>query len=96
MCTISSMQSLNDYQKLKMVKKTFGDDKDLNYAPYCMCCSSGSKMIIKSYGYKCYSCGNIIGFNGERLKESPLNDSKTLELLKIKKIVYSDVKIKIY
>ena len=96
MCTISSMEALNDYQKLKMMQKTYGEDKTLEYRPYCMCCCSNYKMVKKSYGHLCLLCGNMIGFNGERLKESPLNNSEVLKRLQNLKIVYPDVKIKIY
>lgn len=34
---------------------------------------ANGRMISTDYGFKCPSCGNMIGFNLTRLKESPLN-----------------------
>lgn len=36
-------------------------------------CSYNGRMISTDYGFRCPSCGNMIGFNLTRLQESPLN-----------------------
>jgi predicted RNA-binding Zn-ribbon protein involved in translation (DUF1610 family) len=55
------------------------------YAPYCVQthvkCNS-PRMIAKAYGFRCPNCGNMIGHNGVRLQESPLNKRTEGQLLK--------------
>lgn len=43
--------------------------------PYCMMCNRSDRMVSEPYGFRCPQCGNMIGFNLKRLKESPLNNA---------------------
>lgn len=45
------------------------------WRPYCMMCNRSDRMVSEPYGFKCPQCGNMIGFNLKRLKESPLNNA---------------------
>lgn len=46
------------------------------WKPFCMTCSTNERMTLQPYGFKCSSCGNMIGWNLTRLKESQLNYMK--------------------
>lgn len=83
MKTKADMQALTEAEKLTMTKQaksgTWYDDE---WQPYCSMCSTMGRMTKKSYGFECEGkgdhfnrkgCGNIIGFDLTRLKESPLN-----------------------
>lgn len=71
--TIQDNLDLSDDEKIRRLKEAkFGTWYD-GWKPYCMMCSYNDRMVPMSYGFKCPSCGNIIGFNLTRLQESPLN-----------------------
>lgn len=55
-------------------KRAFSEWKD-GWRPYCMMCNRSDRMVSEPYGFKCPQCGNMIGFNLKRLKESPLNNA---------------------
>lgn len=50
-------------------------DLNARWRPYCMMCNRSDRMVSEPYGFKCPQCGNMIGFNLKRLKESPLNNA---------------------
>lgn len=72
---MSSTESagLAEDMKLALLKTaklgTWYDD----WRPYCMMCSTMSRMTKHPYGFRCKSCGNMIGWNLMRLSDSPLN-----------------------
>lgn len=79
---IKYMSSLSREEANEMVKnaklamhctwsKEFDDYK---YSPYCGICSSNERMERKEYGFKCSNCSNMLGWNMERLVESPFNN----------------------
>jgi|GEM_PF-5463114 len=77
--TVAYNTALSDQQKIEDIQNSCGKDKDLTYTPFCFAriikrwaCKS-PRMISKPYGFKCPECGNMLGFNSERLVESPLN-----------------------
>ena len=74
--------NLSDEEKLKRLKEANGGTWYDGWKPYCCTCSYNGRMISTDYGFKCPSCGNMIGFNLTRLKESPLNKKKVLYLEK--------------
>ncbi len=77
--TCEFMQALSPEQQLEMTKEAKGGSWDPKWRPYCtqeqVPCSSGRlRMDRMNFGFRCRICGNIIGFDLTRLKESPLND----------------------
>ena len=68
--------NLSEEEKLSLLKEAKGGTWYDGWRPYCCvphCNSRLNRMLQESYGFKCQSCGNLIGWNLERLKESPLN-----------------------
>lgn len=66
--------AIPDKEKQEMFTEAFGKGKKIGeYSPYCLKCSTMARAIIQPYGFSCRACGNKIGFDGIRLKESPLN-----------------------
>ena len=44
--------------------------KNTGWAPYCLVCDSANRMEKREYGFQCTGCGNKIGWNLLRLKQS--------------------------
>jgi hypothetical protein len=78
MNTIAYNISLSEEEKLNKLKEAkLGSWYD-GWQPYCtqtqVPCKSGLYRMDKMlYGFRCSFCGNMIGFNLQRLNESPLN-----------------------
>lgn len=78
MQTCEDMQKLSEEEKLEMTKNAKGGTWDPAWRPYCLqkqvpCPSGLLRMDRMNFGFRCRRCGNIIGFDLKRLKESPLN-----------------------
>ena len=79
--TIEYNETLTAKVRLAATKKGKGGTwYSDHWQPYCVT-SSGVKcsmprMAQRSYGFECLDCGNMIGFNLQRLEESPLNNKK--------------------
>ena len=71
--TIKENLNLSENEKLERLKKAKGGTWYDGWRAYRMMCSSSDRMVSTNYGFKCLSCGNIVGFNLTRLAESPLN-----------------------
>lgn len=71
--TVQENINLSDEEKLKRLKKAKGGTWYDGWQPYCCMCHYNGRMTPMSYGFCCPCCGNMIGFNLTRLKESPLN-----------------------
>lgn len=71
--TIQDNVTLSEEEKLRRVKEAKGETWYEDWKPYCMMCSYNGRMEKQNYGFRCPSCGNMIGFNLTRLQESPLN-----------------------
>lgn len=56
----------------RIIKESKGGTWYDGWRPYCLTCSTNQRMERKSYGHRCNSCGNMTGFHGYRLQESPL------------------------
>lgn len=74
MKTIKENVSLSEEEKMKRLEEAKGSKLYKGWKPYCMICDYRERMESMPYGFKCPKCGNIIGFDLERLKESPLNN----------------------
>ncbi len=64
-------------QKKEMLAKAqemSGASKNPNWRPYCLTCTTFDRMNSQPYGFKCRKCGNEIGFDLQRVEESPLNN----------------------
>jgi hypothetical protein len=72
--TIKENEILSNDEKLKRIKEAKGGTWYDGWKPYCLVCSTMSRMVEQTYGFKCNHCGNVIGFNLTRLMESPLNN----------------------
>lgn len=72
--TIKDNMELSDEEKLNRLKKAKGGTWYDGWRPYCLACGTIHRMIPMDFGFKCLSCGNLIGFNLTRLAESPLNN----------------------
>lgn len=73
------MQELTEEQKVEMTKFAKGPTWDPTWRPYCVqkqvpCKSGLLRMDRMNFGFRCRVCGNIIGFDLKRLRESPLNE----------------------
>lgn len=79
MKTIAENEALSEEEKLSQLKEAkFGTWYD-GWQPYCTqsqtrCGSHLDRMQKMPYGFRCRYCGNMIGWNLERLQESPLNN----------------------
>jgi hypothetical protein len=83
MNTVAFNTALSDEEKISRMNAAMShcSPKDLTYSPYCIMmkgeqysnCTS-PRMTKQPYGWKCPDCGNMIGFNMERLEESPFNN----------------------
>lgn len=71
--TVQENINLSDEEKLKRLKEAKGGTWYDGWQPYCCMCHYNGRMTPMSYGFCCPCCGNMIGFNLTRLKESPLN-----------------------
>lgn len=80
MKTIADNHKLTPQEALEQTKKAKGGDWYEGWLPFCVQeqvpCNSMSRMRPMSYGFKCDTCGNMIGYDLTRLKESPLNNKK--------------------
>ena len=66
------------FEEAKKLAEAYVQDASLDttgWRPYCMMCNRSDRMVSEPYGFKCPQCGNMIGFNLKRLKESPLNNA---------------------
>ncbi len=45
--------------------------KDKNYRPYCLAsfCALKPRLVLRTYGFECWSCGNKIDFNLVRINK---------------------------
>lgn len=78
MKSIEDMNALTEQQKIEMLTEARGGIYEKKWWPYCLQkvrpCNAGLKRMERmSFGFWCTKCGNIIGFDLERLQESPLN-----------------------
>lgn len=73
--TVAYQSSLNDEEKLNLLKESKTGKWYDGWKPYCLTCSTLDRMAPRQYGFECQSCGDIVGFNLMRLEESPLNES---------------------
>lgn len=71
--TVAEMEALTDEEKLAMVKQAKTGEWYDGWRPYCLQCSTVSRMLERPYGFQCGSCHNMISFDLYRLVESPLN-----------------------
>lgn len=71
--TVKDNINLSEEEKLRRLKEAKDGIWYDGWKPYCMMCSYNGRMDSMQYGFKCPSCGNMIGFNLTRLRESPLN-----------------------
>lgn len=71
--TIQENIKLSQEEKLRRLKEAKDGTWYDGWKPFCMMCSYNDRMISTDYGFRCPSCGNMIGFNLTRLQESPLN-----------------------
>lgn len=84
MISIEESAALPDDVKLTMLKKAkIGTWKE-GWRPYCLCCSTNLRMNETNYGFCCLSCGNMIGWDLQRLLESPLNQTQERPLYLVK------------
>ncbi len=79
--TVEENIALSDEEKLARLKEAKGGTWYDDWKPYCVqshipCGSRLNRMVKMPYGFRCLYCGNMIGWNGHRLKESPLNNIK--------------------
>ena len=76
MKTVKENEALSAEVKLALLKEAKGGTWYDGWRPFCVQtvvpCSS-PRMISMPYGFRCPDCGNMIGWNCERLAESPLN-----------------------
>lgn len=76
MSTVEEQSKIPADEALEMAKAAkLGTWYSDNYTPYCGArnCVVMPRTIKEPYGYRCPSCGNMIGHDYKRLKESPLN-----------------------
>lgn len=71
--TVGHQSALSDYDKMSILRQAKGGTWYDGWQPYCGTCSTVARMQTQPYGFQCSYCGNMIGFNLVRLKESPLN-----------------------
>ncbi len=83
--TVAENIALSPEEKMRRLKLTKGGTWYGEWLPYCLMCSTMGRMTQTEYGFVCEGkgdhfgragCGNMIGWNGKRLQESPLNKSK--------------------
>lgn len=73
MKTIKDNIQLTKEERLQTLKLAKGGTWYDNWKPYCLTCSTMNRMEQKEFGFKCNTCGNLIGWDLTRLLESPLN-----------------------
>lgn len=83
MMTIAENEAIPLDERLAILKEAKGGTWYDGWKPYCVqmttpCASRLERMEQTSYGFRCHTCGNMIGWNLERIVESPLNKIKTL------------------
>lgn len=75
-------EQMPEAEKRKLLKEAKMGTWYDGWKPYCLNCSTAGRMTLMPYGFKCEGngdwfgrrgCGNMIGFDLERLIESPLN-----------------------
>lgn len=77
MCSVEYYKSLSHEKQLEILKEAKGGTWYDGWKPYCMKCSTMSRMQQKEYGFRCICCENMIGFDLVRVLESPLNKKST-------------------
>lgn len=70
--TIEESEALPSEVKNKLLSDALGQ-RGNDIPPHCTCIKTVERLQLKSYGFKCNSCGEILGFDLVRLKESPFN-----------------------
>lgn len=76
MSTVEEQSAIPPEEALEMSKEAkLGTWYSDEYTPYCGApnCRIMPRTIKHDYGYSCPSCGNMIGHDYRRLKESELN-----------------------
>lgn len=71
--TVEFNRNLPQDEKLQRLKDAKGGTWYDGWSPYCLNCSTVNRMEAKDYGFCCRNCNNMIGFNLQRLVESPTN-----------------------
>lgn len=74
--TKAENEALSEEERLERVKKAKGGTWYDGWKPYCLMCTTMTRMAKMNYGFRCVQCGNMIGWNLTRLAESPLNKMK--------------------
>lgn len=76
--TVSDNTQLNHEERLKRLKLAKGGTWEDGWVPYCVTesipCSNRYRMLKMDYGFRCPGCGNMVGWDLRRLRESPLNE----------------------
>lgn len=73
MKTIAEMSALPQEEKDRLLRAAKGGTWYDGWVPYCGTYSTINRMIRHDHGFNCTICGNIIGWDLLRLKESRLN-----------------------
>ena len=73
MKTIAEMSALPQEEKDRLLRAAKAGTWYDGWVPYCGTCSTFNRMDRHDYGFSCASCGNVIGWDLHRLKESRLN-----------------------
>lgn len=81
--TCDDMRALSKETQDEMTKAACSGTWHPAWRPYCLqvqvpCDAGLLRMDRTDYGFRCRRCGNIIGFDLKRLRESPLNGPKTV------------------
>ncbi len=63
-------QSLSESERQEIINKANGFETRPDWNPYCLKCSSSSRMLRTDYGWKCNNCGNEIGWNLQRINSN--------------------------
>lgn len=73
--TVEYNRNLPEEEKLRLLKEAKGGTWYDGWVPYCVRegCGVSPRMVKKDYGFECPSCKNMIGWNLQRLIESPTN-----------------------
>jgi hypothetical protein len=71
--TVAEMIKLDADERLEMLKAAKAGIWHEGWKPYCLMCETMQRMAQRPYGFQCHYCRNMIGWNLNRLRESPLN-----------------------
>lgn len=61
-------------EQLAMIAAARGCEPYAGWQPYCLRCSTMRRMDRTTTGFRCSCCKNNIGFNLQRLPDSPTHD----------------------